>query len=459
MLLRLIPGLFVKLMLPLCLVVIAFADEPTPDTFFAVDPIFNSRTYIEQWGDPENPPIVLVHGLGDNGARDWRHVAPVLAEKFYVIAFDLPGFGRSEKQNALYTPDNYARVLGWLVDEYVETPFALIGHSMGGAIALSYASGHSGQLTRLVLIDAAGVLHRTAFTKHLIDDMKLPGNNANEPGDNLEALNDYLGFSLEDLDRYPSALDAVLRSPVMRGALLGGDPRLIAGFALVQHNFSGKLRQVTVPTLVIWGVKDNVTPLRTGRLLAHRLPSARLELIEGVGHMPMYESKQRLNQLVLDELNGGADRYRAEPVERVFENTAEAETCNGEDSHYISGRYTRVTITNCKHVLIEDSQIDELTIRNSDVEIMTSIIGGGEFAVEVNDSVLMATATDFTADRAVIVSGSRLDLAGVKIVARKKPFEVGEPSTALFSVSNVRTPDYARHVHGVFFLSRNDNPF
>jgi len=459
MLLRLVLGLFIASVLPLCLAVTALADEPSPNSFFAVDPVFHSRTYIEQWGDPDNPPVMLVHGLGDNGARDWRHLAPALAEHFYVIAFDLPGFGRSEKYNALYTPDTYTRFVAWVADEYVERPFALIGHSMGGTIALNYASSHSDRLTHLVLIDTAGILHRTAFTKHLIDDLKLPGNNTDEPANNLEALNDYLGFSLEDIDRYPAALDAVLRSPVMRGTLLGGDPRMIAGLALVQHNFSGKLRQVTVPTLVIWGGDDDVTPLRTGRLLAHRLPSARLEVIEGVGHLPMYESTRRLNQLVLDQLNSSMDRYPTEPVERVFTNTAESETCDAENNRYINGRYTRVTIVNCKRVLIRDSQIDELIIRNSSVEIVTSIIGGGEIAVEVDNSVLMATATDFTADRPVVVSGSRLDFAGVRIVAREEPFQIGARSTVLFSVSNVRTPEYARHVHGVFYLLRENNPF
>jgi len=459
MLLRLFPGLVIVSISSLCFGVSASADELIPNAFYAVDPVFDSRIYIEQWGDPDNPPVVLVHGLGDNGARDWRHLAPELAETFYVTAFDLPGFGRSEKRNALYTPDTYTRVLAWLVDEYVDGRFALIGHSMGGAIALNYASAHSNDLTRLVLIDAAGILHRTAFTKHLIDDLKLPGNNSDEPGNNLEALNDYLGFSLEDIDRYPAALDAVLRSPVMRGALLGGDPRLIAGFALVQHNFSGRLRQVTVPTLVIWGGEDAVTPLRTGRLLAHRLPLARLEVIDGVGHLPMYESTGRLNRLVLDELNSSTDWYLTEPAKRVFAATAEEESCDGESGRFISGRYTRVTIVNCKRVLIEDSEIDELIIRNSSVEIMTSIIGDGAIAVGIDNSFLMATATDFRADRTFVVSSSRLDLAGVKIFARKTPFQAGEQSTVLFSVSNVRTPEYARHVHGVFFLSPSENPF
>ena len=459
MLLRFFFGLVVSGMWAISSVVTAMADEPTPNTSFAVDPVFNSRTYIEQWGDPDNPPVVLVHGLGDNAARDWRHIAPVLAEQFYVVTLDLPGFGRSDKQNALYSPDNYSRVLDWLVSEYVEPPFALIGHSMGGAIALNYASANADQLTHLVLIDAAGVLHRTAFTKHFVDDLKLPGNNTEGPANNLEALNNYLGFSLEDIDRYPVALDALLQSPVMRATLLGGDPRLIAGVALVQHNFSGRLRKVTAPTLVIWGEKDNVTPLRTGRLLAHRLPSARLAVIEGVGHLPMYESVDRLNSLILDELSGSGGQDSIQPSERLFAEISKQATCDDEIGRYISGHYARVEIVNCKGVLIENSQIDELIIRNSTVEIMTSNIGDGVGRVEVNASMLMVTATDFTADQPIIVSGSRLDLAGVRIVAGEEPFQIGAPSTLLFSVSNVRTPQYARHVHGVFFLSASENPF
>jgi pimeloyl-ACP methyl ester carboxylesterase len=435
------------------------AAEAAPNRSFAVDPVFDSRTYIEEWGDPANPPVILVHGLGDNGARDWRYLAPALAEDFYVVAFDLPGFGRSEKYNALYTPETYTRFVEWIAETYVEGQFTLIGHSMGGAIALNYAAAHADRLTRLVLIDAAGILHRTAFTKHLINNVKLPDASDTLPADNLAALNELLGINLEDIDRYPAAMDVVLLSPIVRGALLGGDSRAIAGFALVQHNFSGKLRKVTVPTLVIWGAEDPVTPLRTGRLLASNLPMARLEIVQGAGHTPMVESTARLNRLVLDELDSSVDRYGAEPAQPTFAETAESQACNGENNRYISGRYKRVTIENCDGLLIENSRIERLIVRNSSVEILTSEIGGGTIAVEVENSVLMATATTFTAETPVVLSGSRLDFAGVEIIAGEKPFEADARSTVLFSVSTVRTPAYSRYAHGIYYLSHEQQPF
>jgi hypothetical protein len=245
----------------------------------------------------------------------------------------------------------------------------------------------------------------------------------------------------------------------VRSTLLGGEPTKIAGFTLVQHNFSGQLRRVTVPTLVIWGAVDNVTPLRTGRLLAHRLPLARLEIIPGAGHNPMIDSTTRLNRLILDELKTGSDYYRARPGDTELTATTESATCDGEKNRHITGRYALVTVVDCQRVLIQDAKIERLIIRHSNVEIVTSIIGGDEVAVEVEDSVVMATATDFTADRPVAVSGSRLDFAGVRIVAREKAFQVGARSTVLFSVSNVRTPDYAKDVHGVFYLLRDAQPF
>ena len=109
--------------------------------------------------------------------------------------------------------------------------------------------------------------------------------------------------------------------------------------------------------------------------------------------------------------------------------------------------------------LIEDSKIDRLIIHNSSVEIINSVVSGSEVAMEIDNSMLNATATDFIADLPIIVSDSHLDFAGVRIIAGKEPFQIGTQSTVLFSVSNVRSPKYSKHVHGVFHLSHDNNSF
>ena len=105
--------------------------------------------------------VVLVHGLGEGAARDWEHVIPALARRYHVLTFDLPGFGRSEKQNALYSPANYAAFVKWIMEARVNGPFTLVGHSMGGVIALRFASIYPRNLRHLILIDTPGILHRS----------------------------------------------------------------------------------------------------------------------------------------------------------------------------------------------------------------------------------------------------------------------------------------------------------
>ena len=114
-------------------------------------------------GNPKNPAVVLVHGLGDEASTIWQSTIALLKNEYYVITFDLPGFGKSSKENKLYSPQNYAKFIHYVTQTYVKKPFHLIGHSMGGAIALKYTSMYSLDVQSLVLVDAADILHKSAY--------------------------------------------------------------------------------------------------------------------------------------------------------------------------------------------------------------------------------------------------------------------------------------------------------
>ncbi|TPW17062.1 MAG: alpha/beta hydrolase fold protein, partial [Halothiobacillaceae bacterium] len=225
--------------------------EPSPHTWFATNPIFEGRVYLEEWGDPAKPAILLVHGLGNNGAKDWRHLAPLLSTAFHVITFDLPGFGRSSKVDALYSPDNYARFVDWVAASYAKKPFILVGHSMGGVIALTYATQHPDKLKQLILINVAGVLHRAAFSKYLVNKYKSYWWSHLIP--DTEQLDRQFGVGIGEIDRFDTAFNLILTNSFTRQIALGGDPAKIAGLAMVQKDFSGLLEQVTPPTTIIWG--------------------------------------------------------------------------------------------------------------------------------------------------------------------------------------------------------------
>src|SRR5204863_2262264 len=133
-----------------------------------VDPEYGA-VYVVTVGparDEGAPTLVLVHGLGTNGMRDFYPVLGPLAAHRRVVMLDLPGFGRSGHANVKYAPDRYAAVLSRVIAANASAPVDLVGHSMGGAITLFHAARYPQQVRRLAVVDAAGILHRDAWFGH-----------------------------------------------------------------------------------------------------------------------------------------------------------------------------------------------------------------------------------------------------------------------------------------------------
>ena len=419
----------------------------SPHTEFVSDPVFKGKVYLEQWGDNANPSIILVHGLGDNGARDWQNLAPVLAKSYHVITFDLPGFGRSGKYNELYSPDNYARFIDWLAERYAKKPFILIGHSMGGAVALTYATTYPNKLKQLILIDAAGILHPAAFSKSLMDNYK-PRWWTHLIPDTAE-LNKLLGVGIEDFYAIPEAIDLTLSTSLTRKLMLDGDPNKIAGLAMVQKDFSGLLSQATMPTLLVWGDKDNIAPLRTGKMLNFLLPNARLVVIPESGHVPMRDTRTQLNKIILDAV---ANPIPARATDKHVADIGRArdEQCSKQEENYYSGNYEHLTLNDCHNVTIAKAHIKHLKITNSNVNIINSDIGGKGTALEAFQSIVFATATTIHGDDAVHLEGSRLDFAGVIITAARQAFKSAAAFKITFSLCKVTSPEFTGYRHGVY---------
>jgi pimeloyl-ACP methyl ester carboxylesterase len=132
------------------------------------EPIFNEYVYVKTQGNPQKEIIVFVHGLGNEASTVWDETIEQLKEDYFILTFDLSGFGKSSKSKQAYTITNYSRLLFFLINQYCSKPFYLVGHSMGGAIALKFASDNSTQVKKLMIIDAAGILHQEAYSKSLI---------------------------------------------------------------------------------------------------------------------------------------------------------------------------------------------------------------------------------------------------------------------------------------------------
>jgi pimeloyl-ACP methyl ester carboxylesterase len=390
---------------------LALASPAYPQTEVSAErvaePVFGRNIMLYRAGPAGAEAVVLIHGLGQSGAQDWSKLVPALASRYEVFALDLPGFAQSDKANELYSPVNYARVIESVVAGRISRPFVLIGHSMGGAVAIAYASRYAKRVRGLIVVDAAGILHRAVYAQslsRLVTDAPAGKAPLDAPW-----FDSFVQTVLTRMEPLPGAGRVFLHVPELRQQVLRGDPTAIAAYALVDHDFSHDLRAIRAPTLVIWGAEDKVAPLRSGQLSAALIPGARLAVLDRVAHTPMLQEPERFNALVADELAGRLQLApyalpRGDPGARTA-------TCNGTREQVFSGDYRELTLDGCADAQITNARIGRLTLRDSSVRLVNSHVYGGLQAmssrIEVNAGVLGG-------DPPLILETSNVDAAGTR---------------------------------------------
>ncbi len=415
------------------------------------EPIFNSDVYIYEAGIDKPVSAVLIHGIGEDlCSKAWDYITPDLSVRYHVVAFDLPGFCRSTKQNLLYSPERYADFIKWVVDNYTKNKYIIIGHSFGGAVALRYASAQPDNLQRLILVDAAGVLHRLVCTKHVIN-MKTKQNPSGLSGWWKNLVNAATESFMENIEKTasPEDLDKILQSPFLRKIVLGGNPTKIAGLALMQDNFSGIIEKIKAPTLIIWGDNDNIAPLRTGKILKAKISNAHFKVIENSGHMPMIDQPEKFKDILI------AQKHSTSIQQHKHISQISEARCQDQEGMVFTGQHKTIEITNCKKVLIADSSAEMIFISDSDVTIENSIIKGNDFGMKVKNSEVTLTAVNIHANIGVLSIDSSIDFAGVELTGVEAAIITPNSSDVLFSVSKVQSPYTSGYMHGLYKITKD----
>jgi pimeloyl-ACP methyl ester carboxylesterase len=432
------------------------ASEPDRE-WFEQESVFGGQVYLRTAGDPGRPAVVMVHGLGDEASTCWDDIVHQLKKDYFIFTFDLPGFGRSTKANKLYSPANYARLIHQLTEKHVNKPFHLIGHSMGGAISLQFTHSYPAAVKTLTLIDAAGILHRLAYTKYLAPlgvDKVLGQYNVLE----ARKVTDLAGVLISALERRtPVNMDRLVKYESFREKVLKGNPTAIAGFTLVQNDFSRIPETIHQPTLIVWGDKDKIAPVRTGYVLESLIPDARLELLPNGGHMAFIEQPKRFHDMLRTHLsqNGKAERKPASKPASV--NFRQMVKCRNQSDKVITGRIGSLFIEGCQNLLIKDAEIDTVVIMDSRVTMRNTRIISTTTALKIYNSSLNITAGHIEGEIAVEVNSSRLDIAGTKLVGRKAAAKAPRESTVIFSLGRIESPLYDDQViHGMKSVAPGD---
>lgn len=395
--------------------------------------------------------VLLVHGLGNNAHRDWARVIPSLSARFHVLALDLPGFGGSPS-----SPHGHSFAgLGTTLAEVLANAAPgqrvhVAGHSLGAAVALYFAHAYPDRVDRLVLVDAAGILHKSVFARHLAS-VRIPKVGIAPVDRWLTTLEERIeGFGRGVFRRLDDSFDLtqwLAQNPEIRHALFGGQSQLEATLSLVEHDFTSAIRETTASTVVIWGANDAVAPLRTGKLLAGRMLNARLEVIPDSGHTPMLERHDAFNRVLLAALTAPPRQRQATQTQGPTQGSV---LCDNRSQARYSGVFESITLDNCRGVRIEDARLKQLTLKSSSLTIENAVIDSNDVALSAWHSEVNATNVSVRGRVAIRAEHSRMDLAGVSLHATERGVELLAPSRLFFSVSDWYGTDHRGDAHFVY---------
>jgi 3-oxoadipate enol-lactonase len=233
----------------------------------------------------EGPPLLLVHGFA-GAAANFALLAPLLARAHRVIVPDLPGHGGSAPLPAAPNMAAYADRVAAVAEHEGALPAAVVGHSMGGVVALRLAARRPGSVTALVLAAAAGISTATRAT-----DVFLTGISFLRPARRLARRDAQVARSPRlkavAFNAWTAADGAALPDEAAVGFLRPSrlhTDLLSAGRALAREDVRHDLELVRCPSLVLWGARDHQVPIADAFEYARRL-HAPLRVIADCGHL------------------------------------------------------------------------------------------------------------------------------------------------------------------------------
>ncbi len=255
-----------------------------------------SISYVEAG---EGPVLLLIHGIAGT-CENWREVVGPLARRHTVIAPDFPGHGASEAGSGDYSIGALASGLRDLLLSLGHERATLVGHSLGGGVAMQLAYQYPEMIERLVLLSSGGLgpevspvlraaalpgadlfISVTAGPGQRVGSVVGRGLAAIGLRPNADVAEVARGYAaLRDADRRAAFLDTLRAVVGIRGQRVAAGDRLYLAEA--------------VPVLIVWGARDSIIPVRHGEDAHRAIPGSRLEVFEDVGHMPQLEAPGRL---------------------------------------------------------------------------------------------------------------------------------------------------------------------
>jgi pimeloyl-ACP methyl ester carboxylesterase len=267
-------------------------------------------------------PLIFIHGLSGCW-QNWLENIPYFARGHRIIAVDLPGFGQSEMPIEPISIKGYAQTIDALMTELGIDTAQIVGNSMGGFIGAELAINHPARVERLVLVAAAGLsieyirTVRTQGLRHQAENVVFFQLGWIASRSHTVAARKRLRSALLLLvAAHPAKLPPAITIELVAGS---GKP----GFgdaldAMMNYPLRDRLEKIGCPTLIVWGEKDRLVPVKDADVFEQLIPDSRKVVYKDTGHITMVERPARFNRDVDAFLGEDPGEELPVPDEREF---------------------------------------------------------------------------------------------------------------------------------------------
>jgi len=254
------------------------------------------------------PPVIFIHGLSGCW-QNWLEQIPLFARDHRVIGVDLPGFGHSVMPVEPISISGYADAIDELMEKLDIDAARIVGNSMGGFIGAEMAIGHPARIERLVLVAAAGLsiesirTERNKGLRHRAENIIFFSLAHVVSRSHQVALRPRLRAALlMTVAAHPARLPGPLAAQQVLGS---GKPGFSDALeAMCRYPLRDRLEKIACPTLILWGDKDILVPVKDASVFEELIPDSRKIIYTDTGHVSMMERPARFNSDVkafLDE--------------------------------------------------------------------------------------------------------------------------------------------------------------
>lgn len=235
------------------------------------------------------PALLILHGWGGSSGSWLKIQESVSSRGFCVISPDFPGFGKSKTPANPWTVGNYVEWLAEFTNLLNLKSFSILAHSFGGRVAIKFINAHPQKVNKLILVGSAGIKPKPGIRTRAIFSLARIGNALFTP----KILARFKDGARNVFYVFLRNRDYVKANGTMRETIK----------KVLAEDLLEDLPYIQTKTLILWGEKDKLVPLKYARVFQGKIKGAELKVMPGIGHSPHLEVPEELSGIILNFLS------------------------------------------------------------------------------------------------------------------------------------------------------------